>query len=83
VITCFHYLQRSLFPVLCQALAPGGLLICEIATRRNLERHARPSARFLLDEGELVKLVAPLEIVQSEEGWFDDRALARVVARHV
>ena len=81
VITCFHYLQRSLFPVLCAALAPGGLLICEIATRRNLERNARPSARFLLEEGELATLVAPLEIVHGEEDWFEDRALARVIAR--
>ena len=81
VVTCFHYLQRALFPVLRDALAPGGLLICEIATRRNLERHARPSARFLLEEGELAELVAPLDIVHGEEGWFDDRALARVVAR--
>jgi len=80
IITCFHYLQRALFPVLCAALAPGGVLACEIATRRNLERHARPSARFLLEEGELARLVEPLEILHGEEGWLDGQHLARVVA---
>lgn len=83
VITCFAYLQRSLFPALPAVLGPGGLLVCEIATVRNLERHAHPSRRFLLEEGELVGLVAPLEPLVAEEGWFGDRALARVVARRV
>ena len=81
VITCFHYLQREIFPVLCGALAPGGLLVAEIATRRNLERNQRPSARFLLELGELADLVAPLELIHYREGWFEDFHVARVVAR--
>jgi hypothetical protein len=48
---------------------------------RNLERHARPSARFLVEPNELLRLVAPLEIVAYREGWLDDRSLARVLAR--
>ena len=83
VITCFQYLQRSLFAAFAESLAPGGVLVCEIATSRNLERHAHPSARFLLDEGELPRLCAPLESVWSREGWHDGRALARIVARKV
>jgi 2-polyprenyl-3-methyl-5-hydroxy-6-metoxy-1,4-benzoquinol methylase len=81
VVTCFHYLQRDLFPALAQRLAPGGILACEIATVRNLERHARPGRRFLLEPGEIRILVAPLEILLHEEGWFGERALARVAAR--
>ena len=57
------------------------MLAVEIATLRNLERNARPSRRFLLEEGELPGLLAPLEILACEEDWFDGRALARAVAR--
>jgi tellurite methyltransferase len=80
-IACFAYLQRDLFPRLVERLSPGGCLVCEIATVRNLERHRRPPARFLLEEGELRTLVAPLEPVYYREGWFEGRALARAVAR--
>ena len=81
VITCFAYLQRGLFPALVAALSPGGVLVCEIATVRNLERHDRPPRRFLLEDGELRRLVAPLELVHAYEGWAGDRAVARVIAR--
>ncbi len=81
VISCFHYLQRDLFPGLRERLAPHGVFICEISTLRNLERHAHPSRRFLLEPNELLALCAPLEIVYYREGWIEDRARARVVAR--
>lgn len=81
LITCFYYLQRELFPVLRERLAPGGCLVCELPTRRNLERHAKPGSRFLLETNELLELVAPLELVYYREGWVEDRAVARAVAR--
>ncbi|MCE2391773.1 MAG: class I SAM-dependent methyltransferase [Proteobacteria bacterium] len=81
VITCFHYLQRDLFPELVRRLSPGGWLCAEIMTLRNLERHARPSARFLLEPGELRELARPLEPAFYREGWFDDRCVARLAAR--
>jgi SAM-dependent methyltransferase len=81
LITCFFYLQRELFPALRERLAPGGCLVCELPTRRNLERHAKPGSRFLLEANELLELVAPLELVYYREGWVEDRALARAVAR--
>jgi SAM-dependent methyltransferase len=80
-ISCFHYLQRDLFPALVARLAPGGVLACEIATVRNLEQHAKPSERFLLREGELLGLCRPLAPVFHSEGWVDGRALARILAR--
>jgi SAM-dependent methyltransferase len=80
-IACFAYLQRDLFPAFRARLGPGGLLVCEIATVRNLERHEHPSRRFLLEPGELVGLVSPLEIVRADEGWHEDRHLARVACR--
>jgi SAM-dependent methyltransferase len=81
LVTCFGYLQRDLFPALAERLAPRGILACEIATVRNLERHARPGRRFLLEPGEIVDLVGPLELLLYREGWFGDRALARIAAR--
>ena len=80
-ISCFHYLQRDLFPALAARLAPGGVLACEIATVRNLERNPKPSARFLLQPNELLALCRPLEVVFYEEGWRDDHSLARLLAR--
>jgi hypothetical protein len=67
--------------VLRARLAPGGWLCCEIATVRNLERHARPSRRFLLEAGELRALCEPLESVFYDEDWHDGRHVARSVAR--
>jgi hypothetical protein len=56
------------------------VLLAQVATRRNLERHAKPSARFLLETNELLGLVAPLEVEVFREGWLDDRCVARVLA---
>jgi tellurite methyltransferase len=80
-IGVFHYLQRDLFPKLAERLAPGGVLVCEIATVRNLERHAKPSKRFLLEPDELPRLCAPLAVVSHREDWFGDSHLARILAR--
>jgi SAM-dependent methyltransferase len=83
LVTCLGYLQRSLFPALRAVLAPQGVLVCGIPTVRNLERHPRPPADFLVEEGELRELVAPLEVLYYREGWIDDRCVARVAARRV
>jgi SAM-dependent methyltransferase len=81
VVTCFAYLQRDLFPAMRDLLAPGGILISEISTIRNLERHERPPAGYLLEENELLSLIAPLTVLYYREAWIDDRAVARVIAR--
>jgi 2-polyprenyl-3-methyl-5-hydroxy-6-metoxy-1,4-benzoquinol methylase len=86
LITCMHYLDRALWPALATRLSPGGLLAFEIATRRNLERHAHPSTRFLLEAGELSAAIAKLpelELIYAAEDWFDDQHVARVVSRRV
>ena len=84
VIVAHHYLWRGLPERAAEALAPGGWLLYCHPTRRNLERQPKPSARWLLDEGELaalVEAVPALEVVQLEEGWADDRHEARLIAR--
>ena len=80
-ISCFHYLQRDLFPKLAARLAPDGVLVCEIAAVRNLERHAKPSRRYLLEPNELLRLCAGLEIVYYREGWQENHCVARTIAR--
>jgi SAM-dependent methyltransferase len=54
-----NYLHRPLFPFLLDALAPGGLLIYETFAVGN-GRFGKPSnPDFLLQPGELLKIVAP------------------------
>mgnify|MGYP001228285003 CR=1 FL=1 len=83
LITCFNYRQRDLFPSIRERLKAGGQLLAEVAIVTNLERHAHPSLRYLAELGELRQDCAPLEILYYEEGWSDDRASARVLARKV
>jgi SAM-dependent methyltransferase len=85
LVVSSYFLRRELFPAFPAVLAPGGRLVYVQPTRSNLQRHARPPAGFLLDDGELPSLVRDLEIVSYEEGWFGEgdeaRHEARLVAR--
>ena len=69
VILTFHFLLRPLFEVFPQVLAAGGRLICVHPTMSNLKSHAKPPARFLLEDGELPKLIRGLTILHYEETW--------------
>ncbi|MGA9523661.1 MAG: class I SAM-dependent methyltransferase [Myxococcaceae bacterium] len=88
VILCFNFLHRPLFEAFARELAHGGYLVVEHPTRSNLLRHERPSARHLLEDGELRGLMdspAPgivLELVRCDEGWTESgRHEARGLAR--
>lgn len=82
VIASFHYLQRELWPAMRAALAPGGWLIFVQPTQRNLQRHTRPPADYLLREGEGRDVAAGLQIVQYQEDWLDEgRHEAVLIAR--
>lgn len=81
VVVGVHYLHRPLFPTLTAALRPGGLLIYETFTQKQAARGKPTNADFLLEEGELRRLVEPLEIVDYREGLFEEREVASVVAR--
>ncbi len=81
LVLSFHYRERSLMPRFANVLAPGGRLIFVQPTRSNLARHAKPSARFLLDDGELPSLVTGLDVIRYDEGWLEEgRHEARIVA---
>ena len=84
VILSFHFLHRPLFGQWQERLTSGGVLIFVQPTVRNLEKHERPPRRFLLEEGELARLVedSGLEVLHLEEDWLSDgRHEACVVAR--
>ena len=81
LIVVVHYLHRPLFPALMRALAPGGLLLYETFTVDQAAFGHPKNPAFLLQHGELPRLVAPLEVVRQREGEFDGRRVASVAAR--
>ncbi|MDC0713209.1 class I SAM-dependent methyltransferase [Stigmatella sp. ncwal1] len=84
VVLCLNFLHRPLFAVLPERLSPGGLFIFAQPTRNNLQRHRHPSARFLLEEGELFQWVQGLDAVSYTEGWTEEGTHeARWVARRL
>lgn len=64
------------------ALKPGGLIVFVQPGLRNLERHPKPSARFLAAPGFAATLADGLELLHHREHWAPDgRFLVEVVAR--
>lgn len=82
-IVVTHYLHRPLMPALVAALAPGGWLVYETFTTAQAARGRPTNPAFLLQPGELPRLVAPLEVVRQREGDVDGRMVASVAARKV
>jgi tellurite methyltransferase len=82
LITCFRFLHRPLLPRMAEALGPGGMIVYE-TYRVGQERFGKPKRRrFLLEEGELARAFAGLEILRYEEPSPPDGPLmARLLAR--
>jgi len=77
-----NYLWRPLLPRLLASVAPGGVLIYETFALGN-ETVGKPSRPdFLLREGELLQVVAGLQVVAFEDGFSTnpDRFVQRVAA---
>jgi SAM-dependent methyltransferase len=81
LIVVVHYLHRPLFPALLAALRPGGVIVYETFTRAQAARGKPTNPVFLLEPGELRRLVEPLDVLAWREGEFDHRDVASVVAR--
>lgn len=81
LIVVVHYLHRPIFPALVRALAPGGLLLYETFTVDQAAFGHPKNPAFLLQHGELPRLVAPLQVLRRREGEFDGRRVASVAAR--
>ena len=79
-VLVFNYLHRPLMPALRDAVAPGGRMFYETFTTRQAERGHPKNPDFLLRDGELAELVAPLTIVRAREGEFDGRFVGSIVA---
>jgi len=77
-----HYLWRSLFPVIVQSLAPGGVLIYETfaAGHETVGKPSRPD--FLLQPGELLQVTQGMHVVAYENGFeaSPERFVQRIVA---
>ncbi|PYT65389.1 MAG: class I SAM-dependent methyltransferase [Acidobacteria bacterium] len=64
LILCIRYLQRSLFPQICRALRPEGILLFETYTKAQLDFSGGPrNPAHLLDKGELRRAFPELETV--------------------
>ncbi len=84
-IVVFRYLHRPLARSICDALAPGGLLLYETFLTDQIELGWGPSnPAFLLRAGELADLFGELEILEKWEGTTSGsrpEAVARLLAR--
>jgi tellurite methyltransferase len=59
-----RYLQRSLFPQICRALRPGGMLLFETYTKAQLDFSGGPrDPAHLLNGGELRRAFPKLEVI--------------------
>ncbi len=81
LILVVHYLHRPLFPAIFRALRNGGLLLYETFTIDQAARGKPTNPEFLLQPGELPRLVAPVSILRQREGEFEGRMVAAVAAR--
>jgi tellurite methyltransferase len=84
LVVVAHYLDRERRDSFVDLLVPEGVLVAANPTVTNLERHERPSARFLVERGELARWAESLglELLASREDWNDDGTHeAYVVAR--
>ncbi|MEO8682394.1 MAG: rhodanese-like domain-containing protein [Vicinamibacterales bacterium] len=79
-VMVFNYLHRPLMPRLRDALKPGGRLFYETFTVRQAERGRPANPAFLLEDGELPRLMAPLAVLRSRAGEVNGRFVASVVA---
>ncbi len=76
-----RYLDRDLFPALCDALVPGGVLLYETFTEHQLRYDRGPRSRaHLLAPGELRLRLRGMDVLFDEEVVAPD-AVARIAAR--
>lgn len=81
-----HFLLRSAFPLIRDALRPGGLLLFETFSVHEIEELGGDVRRaYALERGELRRRFADFDVLLCQEGVFEreegERGLARLVAR--
>jgi tellurite methyltransferase len=76
------FLQRSIFPLIRRVLRPGGILVFETFSVIELDELGGDIRRaFALERGELLRAFDDFAILRHEEGVFDERGVARMIAR--
>ena len=82
LVTCFYYLNRPLLTKVVDLLNPGGHLIVETFTVKHRETFGKPrSEHLVLQEGELLRLSAHLQIRDYQESLHNGRYTARLWAQ--
>lgn len=84
IVVSWFLLPEARWAEVADRLAPDGALLYVQPTTTNLERHPKPSRRFLFEPGAMVQAAteAGLEVLEAEEGWVDSgHHLARLSAR--
>lgn len=77
LICVFHYLDRSLFPVIRQGLRPEGLLFFSTRHLGFLKRQPKANRAYLLRPGELMVQFADWQLLHVEEGPENSELIAR------
>lgn len=81
LILCVNYLQRSFFPAIEKAIRPGGAVLYETYTRRQLDFAEGPrNPAHLLEPGELRNAFPDLEAVFFRE-FAAGKGIATILAR--
>jgi tellurite methyltransferase len=81
LVLAFFYLERRIFPEIVKAIRPGGILIYKTLTRAQLELAGGPKdPSYLLEQGELLRLAAGLQVLFYREE-IADKATAELVTR--
>lgn len=80
LVVVTNYLHRPLLPAIVRAVAVAGLLLYETFTTAQAARGKPTNPAFLLEPGELPRLVAPLDVIRQREGEVDGKMVASVVA---
>jgi rhodanese-related sulfurtransferase len=80
LVVVTNYLHRPLMPALVRAVAHEGVLLYETFTTAQAARGKPTNPAYLLEPGELPRLVAPLDVIRQREGEVEGRMVASVVA---
>ncbi len=80
-IICFYYVDRTLHEKLMSWLRPGGILIYESYTERQLKTSysEKLGKSFLLKEGELLELFPKMRILKYEEPIHQNDFIASII----
>ena len=81
LVVWVNYKNATISSAVNLATRPGGHVAVELAGHRNLRAHARPSARFLVDDDEIAGWFPDLETVWSSASWVEGRYVVRFVGR--